>query len=100
MWAREIGGYAALASRLHEEHKEVLTDTLKVSPEIPEVFATWGATLTDSDIAAIILQPGIKLLSPWVQTQIQVMKLAMNRKGVRRRQDTDFVREEAAVWAV
>ena len=54
---------------------------MKLSAEVPEALAPWGATLAENDVAAVILQPGIKLVSAQVQMGIQTMKLAMAQAG-------------------
>ena len=64
MWVRGIGGYAALTD---VSHQEAITESLKLSSEIPAALAPWGATLAENDVASLILQPGIKLMSAQVQ---------------------------------
>ncbi|MHB8955585.1 MAG: hypothetical protein ACYC4U_21625 [Pirellulaceae bacterium] len=78
MWIREIGGYAALTG---VSHREALAETLKFSQEIPQELVSWGVTLTENDVAAIILKPGIKFMSAQVQRVIEIMKLAMAQAG-------------------
>ncbi len=77
MWVRDIGGYAALTD---VTHKEALAE-LKLSKEVPEALTPWGATLAEKDVAVIILQPGIKLLSARVQTGIQMIKAMTAQAG-------------------
>jgi len=71
--ARQIGGYLALAD---ESHEEALT-ALKPSEAIPVALAPWGAWQAKHDMAVVILQPGIKLISAKVQQGIQVLKATM-----------------------
>ena len=78
MWVRNVGGYAAFADN---SHKESLVETLKLSEAVPEALAPWGATVAEHDFAAVILQPGIKLMSAQVQVGIRTMKSAMAQGG-------------------
>lgn len=73
--ARKIGGYLALTD---DAHKGALT-TVKLSAAIPDTLAPWGAWQAENDLVAVILQPGIKLISAKVQEGIQVLKLTMAR---------------------
>jgi len=74
--ARKIGGYLALTD---ESHKETLTKTLKLSEAVPGTLAPWVAWQAENDVAAVIFQPGIKLISAKVQEGIQMLKLTMAR---------------------
>jgi hypothetical protein len=80
---RKIGFYAALTDA---SHREALEETLKLSPEVPAALAPWGAWLAEKDVAVVILQPGIKLLSAQVQMGIQVLKSSMGQAGEQAKQ--------------
>lgn len=72
--ARHIGGYAALAS---QSHREALDKMPRASAEIPAALAPWREWLAEKDVAAVILQPGIKRLSAQVQEGLQRAKASL-----------------------
>jgi hypothetical protein len=69
--ARSIGGYAALTG---PEFRESLETGLTLAGEVPAGLAAWRGWLNKNDVAALVLQPGIKQASAAVQQGIQVMK--------------------------
>jgi len=78
VWARSIGGYAALTDMLH---KDALVKTLKVSEAVPEALTPWGEWVAEKDVAVVILQPGIKLLSFTIQVGITTLKSSLAQAG-------------------
>jgi len=71
---RKVGSYAAITDA---SHRETLEEALKLSAEVPEALAPWGAWLAEKDVAAVILAPGVKLLAVQVPVGIQVLKSSM-----------------------
>jgi hypothetical protein len=71
LWARRIGGYAAIAD---ESHREVLEKTLTLSKEIPAALAPWRKWLAEKDAAVVILPPGIKFILAKAQEGIRATK--------------------------
>ena len=76
VWARNIGGYAAVTDI---SHREVLEKTLKLSKEVPASLAPWKQWLAVNDIAGVILQPGIKRVSARAQDAIRMMKATLTQ---------------------
>ena len=76
-YVRNIGGYAAVTDVFHQE---TLASALTVSAEAPATVAAWKDWLKDKDIAAVLLPPGVKMLSAKAQEGIEQAK-AMFAEG-------------------
>jgi hypothetical protein len=75
LYTRNIGGYAALTDG---SHKEVLSKkNLKIADKPAAALAPWQQWLASKDVAAVILQPGLKAISAKGQEAIRAMKPIM-----------------------
>ncbi len=63
---RKVGGYAALTD---SDHREAL-EKVAVASEASAALAPWGAWVAGQDVAGVITQPGIKMISAKVQEQM------------------------------
>ncbi len=75
---RHVGDYAAI-SQLPD--REALEHDVKLADEVPAVLAPWRSWLAKKDAAAVLLTPGIRLLSAKVQQGIAAIKPLMARAG-------------------
>jgi hypothetical protein len=78
MYARSLGKYAAITDA---SHRVPLAKTLSLSAKVSEALAPWDTTLKENDVTAIILQPGVKLISAQAQMGIRLMKPALAQAG-------------------
>jgi hypothetical protein len=74
---RNIGGYAAITELLNREALE----GLKPAGEVPAALASWRTWLAEKDAAAVVLAPGIRLLSAKVQEGIARIKPSLALAG-------------------
>jgi hypothetical protein len=87
---RKIGRYAAMTSL---DDRYILERDLKVSADIPASLAPWQEWMTTQDVAAIILQPGMKHLLISIREEIQRQKTSLEQRF-------DPVRAAAGVFDV
>jgi hypothetical protein len=80
---RRVGGYAAITSPLF---RESLEKEIKLADEVPAALAAWRPWLAKKDAAAIVLAPGIHLLSAKVQQGIATIKPALAQAGEQAKQ--------------
>jgi len=77
-WIRHIGSYAALTDA---SHRAALEKTLRLAKEIPAGLASWKKWLAQSDVAAVILSPGLKQLSARGQESLRRAKASFAHMG-------------------
>jgi hypothetical protein len=80
VWARSIGGYAALTCGGVSKTVTGLMG-LKLAGEVPAGLAPLEAWLTENDFAAVITRPGIKIVSAKAQEGISRMKATFAKLG-------------------
>ena len=83
LWAsptlvRSVGGYAALTAL---PFREALEKDVKLADEVPAGLAEWRTWLTKQDAGAVVLAPGIRMLSAKVQQGIAALKPLMAAAG-------------------
>lgn len=71
VWVRSVGRYAALSLT-----RETL-DGLKLSATVPGSLAPWREWLSGSDVAGVVLAPGIKEISARLQAGIAKVRSAL-----------------------
>jgi len=74
---RKLGPFAALAQTQHEKILESLTEPAEIPAEVRPLVA-W---IDDNDVAAVLMQHGIKVFATYVQTQISDVKETLSSLG-------------------
>ncbi|MGO8751332.1 MAG: hypothetical protein ACLQNE_35750 [Thermoguttaceae bacterium] len=82
-WVRSIGGYAAIMPLAGHE---AIEEKVKLRSEIPAGLTALRAWSAESDAVAVILPPGIKLLSAKVQQGIRTIKMTFSAMGEKSKQ--------------
>jgi hypothetical protein len=75
---RNIGGYAAIAGA---PFRDALAEDVKLADKVSAEVAVWRPWLAKKDAAAVMLTPGIRLLSTKVQQGIAAIKPLVAQSG-------------------
>ena len=77
-WVRSVGGYAAI---MPVENHEAVEKEVKLRREIAAGLIPLRAWVAESDAVAVILPPGVKLVSAKVQQVIRTIKTTLAAMG-------------------
>jgi hypothetical protein len=74
---RHVGRYAVLGGT---EHRKAI-EALKLANEPPASLKPWRQWISSHDVAAVVLQPGIRNLSVKGQTSLKAMRAMLSQAG-------------------